>query len=281
MDSAGVWEAVQANPVLAIVSAAIVPRRTNTSFAPASDQFTLDDVEGLLVENDDMDPVKVTVRDVEGGNTVELTVIGVLDTLASGGPVPVGFYVSPETLGRDVDATQFFFNIDDSADDGPAAIEAAFFRNGVEALNVNELVAQGQAAQNALFNLLIGFMSLGLLVGIAALGVISARTVVERRHAIGVLRAIGFSPGMVQLSFLAEMSFLAILGIGLGLGLGLISSVELIDEMRLDEPEVEFVLPWLKVILISVGAYVFALLTTFLPARQAAAITPAEALRYE
>ena len=280
-DRAAVWEAVQANPGLAIVSATIVPRRTNTSFAPATDQFTLNDVEGLLVENDDMDPVKVTVRDVEGGNTVDLTVIGVLDTLASGGPIPVGFYVSPETLGRDVDATQFFFNIDDSVDDGPAAIEAAFFRDGVEALNVKELVAQGQAARNALFNLLIGFMSLGLLVGIAALGVISARTVVERRHAIGVLRAIGFSPGMVQLSFLAEMSFLAILGIGLGLGLGLISSVELIDEMRLDEPEVEFVLPWLKVILISVGAYVFALLTTFLPARQAAAITPAEALRYE
>ena len=120
-----------------------------------------------------------------------------------------------------------------SVEDGPAAIEAAFFQNGVETLDVKELIAEAQAAQKALFNLLIGVMSLGLLVGIAALGVISARTVVEHRHAIGVLRAIGFSPGMVQLSFLAEMSFLAILGIGLGLGLGLISSVELIDELRL------------------------------------------------
>ncbi len=63
------------------------------------------------------------------------------------------------------------------------------------------------------------------------------------------------------MSFLAEMSFLALLGIGLGLGLGIISSIQLIDEMRLDEPEVEFVLPWVKVILISVGAY----LSRFLP----------------
>ena len=94
-----------------------------------------------------------------------------------------------------------------------------------------------------------------------------------------MLRAIGFSRGMVQLSFLAEMSFLALLGIGLGLGI--ISSIQLIDEMRLDEPEVEFVLPWVKVILISVGAYLFSVLTTILPARQAAAIAPAEALRYE
>ena len=78
---------------------------------------------------------------------------------------------------------------------------------------------------------------------------------------------------------MVQLSFLAILGIGLGLGL--ISSVELIDKMRLDEPEVEFVLPWLKVILISVGAYLFSVLTTILPARQAAAIAPAEALRYE
>ena len=280
-DSAAVWEAVQANPGLAIVSATIVPTRSNSAFALPSEQFTLNDVEDLLVENEHMDPVHISVRDQEGGNTLELKVIGVLDTLASNGPIPVGFYVSPETLGRDVGATQFFFNIDEGADDADAAIEAAFFQNGVETLEVKEFIAEGQAAQKALFNLLIGFMSLGLLVGIAALGVISARTVVERRHAIGVLRAIGFSPGMVQLSFIAEMSFLAILGIGMGLGLGLISSVELIDELRLDEPEVEFVLPWMKVVLISIGAYIFSLLTTILPARQAAAIAPAEALRYE
>ena len=124
-------------------------------------------------------------------------------------------------------------------------------------------------------------MALGLLVGIAALGVISARTEVVRRHAIGVLRAIGFSPGMVQMSFLAEMSFLAILSIGLGLGLGIIPSIELIDELRLDEPEIEFVLPWPKIILIGLGTYIFSILITILPARQAAAIAPAEALRYE
>ena len=180
-----------------------------------------------------------------------------------------------------MNATQFFFNVEEGVDDGAAAIEAAFFQNGVETLNVKESIAEAQASQKALFNLLIGFMALGLLVGIAALGVISARAVVERRHAIGVLRAIGFSRGMVQLSFLAETSFIAVLGIGLGLALGLLSSVNLIDEMRADEPEVEFVIPWLKVVLISVGAYFFSLLTTFLPARQAAAIAPAEALRYE
>ena len=280
-DRAAVWDAVQANPGLAVVNANIVPKRTNTSLALPTDQFTLNNVEGLLVENDDMDPINITVRDLESGNKLELTVIGVLDTLASAGPVPVGFFVAPETLGRELNATQFFFNVGDGVDDAAGTIEAAFFQNGVETINVKESIAEAQAAQKALFNLLIGFMSLGLLVGIAALGVIGARAVVERRHGIGVLRAIGFSPGMVQLSFLAEMSFLAVVGIGLGFGLGLISSVELIDEMRVDEPEVEFVIPWLKVILIALGAYIFSILITLLPARQAAKIAPAEALRYE
>ncbi len=281
-DGEAVWDAVRTNPGYAIVHASMVPTRTTTAIAPPSDQFTLNDVEGLLVENEHMDPIHVTVRDQQSGNTLDLTVIGVLDTLASTGPIlPTGFYVSNETLGREVNGTQFFFNVGDDHSDATSTIAATFFRNGMETLNLRELVAQGQAAQNAVFNLMIGFMSLGLLVGIAALGVISARTVVERRQAIGMLRAIGFSPGMVQLSFLLEISFLAVLGIGLGLGLGLISSIELIDELRADEPEIRFVLPWLKVILIAIGAYIFALLTTILPARQAAAVTPAEALRYE
>ena len=98
-DSAAVWEAVRMNPGLAVINATIAPSRTNAAFALSSDQFTLDGVEDLYVENDVMDPVGVTVRDLESGNTLELTVIRVLDTLASAGPVPVGFYVSTETLG--------------------------------------------------------------------------------------------------------------------------------------------------------------------------------------
>ena len=116
-----------------------------------------------------------------------------LDTLASAGPVPVGFYVAPDTLGREVIATQFFFKVGNGVNGGAEAIEAAFFQYGVETLDVQESITEAQASQKALFNLLIGFMALGLFVGIAALGVISARAVVERRHAIGVLRATGFA----------------------------------------------------------------------------------------
>ena len=280
-DGRAVWDALGDNPGLAVVSAVIVPTRDSIGFQQASTQFTLSGVEDLYVDNEEMDPVVVTVRDLESGESLEITVIAVLDALASTGPIPIGFYTSTETLAREVDATQFFFNLDDDVEDGANAIESALFLHGIETLDVNETIAEVQESRRALFDLLIGFMSLGLVVGIAALGVISARAVVERRHEIGVLRAIGFSRGMVQLSFLAESSFIAVLGIGLGLGLWLLSSVNLVNEILADEPNLQFSLPLLKIFMIALGAYVVSLLTTFLPARQAAAVSPAEALRYE
>jgi putative ABC transport system permease protein len=53
------------------------------------------------------------------------------------------------------------------------------------------------------------FMGLGLLVSIAALGVIAFRSVVERRQQIGMLRAVGCHRGTVATSFLLESSFIA------------------------------------------------------------------------
>ena len=69
------------------------------------------------------------------------------------------------------------------------------------------------ATQHAFTYILEGFMGLGLIVGVCALGVISARAVVERRQEIGVLRSLGFQQGMVQVAFLLESSFISLLGI--------------------------------------------------------------------
>ena len=111
-------------------------------------------------------------------------------------------------------------------------------------MNLQEVIADAQAQQRSFFNLVVGFMALGLVVGIAALGVISARAVVERRHEIGVMRAIGYSRGMVQLNFLAESSFIALLGIAVGLGLGLLTSVNVAVDIQTDEPTFALAIPW-------------------------------------
>lgn len=96
-----------------------------------------------------------------------------------------------------------------------------------------------------------------------------------------MVRAIGFQRSMVQASFLLESSFVALLGITLGVALGMGLSVQIVDEMSKFVPGVTYSVPVLNIVVIVLIAYGASLLTTFLPARQAANVYPAEALRYE
>lgn len=112
---------------------------------------------------------------------------------------------------------------------------------------------------------------------------VSTRAVVERRQQIGVLRAIGYRRGMIQLSFLLESSFVSLLGIAIGATLGITLGYQAYTDIREEEGigTLRFVIPWVQVGVILGLTYLFSLLATFLPARQASRIYPAEALRYE
>jgi putative ABC transport system permease protein len=103
--------------------------------------------------------------------------------------------------------------------------------------------------------------------------------VVERRALIGMLRAIGYQRAMVQLTFLIESSFIALLGIVIGMALGFGLSVMIVSEIAQDIDGVEYRVPWGSALVVFVVTYGASLLTTFLPAKQAADIYPAEALR--
>ena len=126
-------------------------------------------------------------------------------------------------------------------------------------------------------------MGLGLIVGVAALGVISARSVVERRQEIGVMRAIGFQARLVQFSFIAESTFVVVLGILLGLGLGLAIAFNVIRDAGQSSSwdNLRFTVPWLNLLVIFAVANAAALLMTLLPARRSSRVYPATALRYE
>ncbi len=283
-DAAAVWRALRDNPGLAVVNAIMIPSRNNFNFGAPGDDLMLD-VEGLYIENDTMEPVPITVTDDKTGVSLDLTVIGVIDDVASFFFLPFGVFTSStaleQNLPRDVDPTTLFFNVDSAAQDAAMRIEAGLFQFGLDTVDLRDTIDETRSARRSILDLLTGYMALGLVVGIAALGVISARTVVERRHEIGVLRAIGFSRRMVQASFLMESSFIALLGIFIGLTTGLITAYNVVNDIRGDEPNVSLIIPWGRLAIIIVGAYFFSLVTTFLPSKQASEVAPADALRYE
>ena len=162
-------------------------------------------------------------------------------------------------------------------------MEASFREFGMETEVLEDEINRAVDGIRAFYYLLIGFMGLGLVVGIVGLGVISTRAVVERRQQIGVLRAIGYRRRMVQLSFLLESSFVALLGIVIGVVLGATLSYNAIQDIRTEEglDTLRWSVPWVQIAIIVVVAYLFSLLATYLPARQASRTYPAEALRYE
>jgi putative ABC transport system permease protein len=281
--SRDVWAALASQPNLAVVDAAIVPRRDNFNFAVPTD-FRLS---GFYFDEGPFEPIPIEVRDPQSGREVELTVIGILSDTT---PLEMaGISTSQKTLdgafpGRAY-PTIFYFDLAPGVDAAAAAgeLESAFLGNGMEAESIREVMEDVTAASRTLNRLVQGFMGLGLLVGVAALGVISARSVVERRQQIGVMRAIGFRRRMVEASFLLESSFLALTSIVVGTLLGLVLAWNIIDDTRRQPSWAGLTLdiPWSNLAVIFVLVYAVAMIATIAPARRAARVRPAEALRYE
>ncbi len=278
-----IWQALKEKPGLAVISADTVPSRNEYSIVVGGTQFRL---EGLYQEDKVMSPTTIETKEPLTGSVTTVTVIGVLDPVSYN----YGLYTSQDTLSTaspfPLPPTTYLFKLKQGVDAKATAqaIEAEFLVNGMEANSAKAILDQISSTSYTMNTLLQGFMSLGLVVGIAALGVISTRAVVERRHEIGVLRAIGYQQRTVQLSFLLESSIVALLGILIGVALALALSYNVISSLAEQEGglgALEFQIPWVQTLIIAAVAYVASLLMTFLPSRQAAKIYPAEALRYE
>jgi putative ABC transport system permease protein len=143
----------------------------------------------------------------------------------------------------------------------------------VIAVIINDFIQVG----NSFLGVFEAFLALGLVVGIAGLGIISIRSVVERRKEIGMLRAIGFRKRMILATFLLENSYVALLGIFIGTLLGVDLGYAIASSPG---SGVTFVIPWVSLLEIVALSYGLAVLTTLGSSRRAAGIPPAEALRY-
>ena len=279
--SEDVWQALRDDPTLAVVGGDVVQTRLGSN-----EDWRGGFLESVYYDDEKMSPAVIEVREPLTSEIFRLTVIGVLDREHE---APWTLLTSKSILDNalpfPVPITHFRFKVADGVDTDQVAkdLESSFLQNGMETVVLEEELKKEAAAGRAFFRLFIGFMALGLVVGIAALGVVSTRAVVERRQQIGVLRAIGYRRGMIQLSFLMESSFVSLLGIAIGATLGITLGYQAYTDIREEEAigTIRFAVPWVQVGVILGLTYVFSLLATFLPARQASRIYPAEALRYE
>jgi putative ABC transport system permease protein len=277
-----VWNALRTEKNTAVISSDLAPSRSSFTVGDAQPAIKLS---GFYGEDRTLPKdLYIRVKDPESGETRNLHVIGVLEDTAFFAPGVTTSRATVDSIaGTPVPAQSYQFRLKNGVEPGTAArdLEKAFAENGLQAVAIKKEIEDGSTSQGLFNNLLMGFMGLGLLVGIAALGVIAARSVVERRQQIGMLRALGFQRGQVRLAFLIESSFVALLGIGLGVALGAALSVGIVDSFAEQISGISYTVPWGTLGVIVGLAYLASLLTTFLPARQASKVYPAEALRYE
>src|SRR2546421_4193185 len=259
-DDQAAWAAIQADPGLAIIDGTVVPN----NFGPNFGSFT-------AVLNDIF-----YFRNMNGA-TRTVRVIGILyEQFAQ------GLWGSSSTVHRDFAieaASVFYFNLRAGIDVTRAGhdLERYFLQYQLITLDIQALINSILESTMGVFNLLQAYLALGLIVGIAGLGVITMRNVVERRQETGALRALGFRKSMVLRSFLFELSFIALTGITMGVALGIALSYDLF--LRFFEGQAAFVIPWDRLILLGGIAFLGSVLATASPAIRASKMPPAEALR--
>jgi lipoprotein-releasing system permease protein len=137
-----------------------------------------------------------------------------------------------------------------------------------------------------------------LIVAVAAFNIVAMLVMVvnEKRNDIAILRTLGLSPGGVTQAFLLQGLVIGWLGVAAGLLLGVTLALHVTEIVPVlerwfglhffdsDTYAISAIPSDLRagdVALIAVAALLLTLLATLYPARRAASISPAEALRYE
>jgi putative ABC transport system permease protein len=177
--------------------------------------------------------------------------------------------------------TRFYLTVPASAD--PEAVSAELTDGGAEqGIDAQTFLAAAKTetdAQQGFLNLLQAYLGLGLLIGIAGLGVVLVRAVRERRRQFGVMRALGIAAPVIRRAFLVEASFVAVQGVALGIGLGLLSSWQVLTRSSAFEEGLDFTVPAKILIGLGLGCLAASLLMASVPAFRVGRTSPAAALR--
>lgn len=223
---------------------------------------------------------KLTIRDPVTGNQRELTVAA----LSEGAFANDGVFISSDSVrslyGPRAVESRYTVATKPGVDPQDLAqrINGQFLANGADAESYEHLVNKNLNTQLQFFRLMQGYLAIGLVVGIAGLGVQMIRAVRERRRQVGVLRALGFQAPAVRRAFLSEAAFIAFEGITIGVVLAIMTAWQIVANDTFGDG-LGFSVPYGQLAVLVVGTFVASLIATATPAQQASRIRPAVALR--
>jgi len=267
MSAADVFAALATESDVAIVDQSYAPVSNSLSIGAGSAHPKVDAGGSMLLTNP------------SNGNQTTVTVLGIMSqSLVS------GVFVSPATAtALGIHAPQLFYLTTApgvSATHAAQAAKSAFLPYGLVVLDIADLLASSIATTEGVIGLLQVFVGLGLAVGIAAMGIVALRAVVERRREIGMIRANGFTRGMVLKAFFLEYTYVTIVGIAIGTALGLLIIWNLTQSPTATGVGLTtFTVPWTNLVIILALAYGLSMLAVAEPSLRAARMPPADAVR--
>jgi putative ABC transport system permease protein len=221
-----------------------------------------------------------------GERSVEKRIIAIAG-LVGYHPESYGIWISQETihaLAKDADEihTTIFVNVADASDRTTAIqIEMA-----LTLMNVNPVtdIVESESGWYRMLIFIIGLMQrfnlAALGIGMIGLIVVMYRLVRQRRQQLGLLRAIGVSPGMIMRSILLEGVGIGVIGISLGFAVGTYMSYIVFDTLLGADLGVPLTLPFGEIGANFLLSIALSVLFAYLPARKVLRVSPIEATRY-
>jgi putative ABC transport system permease protein len=161
-----------------------------------------------------------------------------------------------------------------------ALFKQEFVAFGMQTIAIKTLAKQITGTIDSFMTLFQAFLSMGLVIGVSGLGIITIRSIHERRLEIGMMRAMGYTRRMVVMNFAIESAFISALGIAIGSALGIVVGYD-IWNLFLKDMGMDFVIAWIPIVALGTAAFLATVLCVIPAARGASKVAPAEVLRFE
>lgn len=219
----------------------------------------------------------VGVLNEDSGNDV----MSAMSASSDGGTAIVPYPVAMRLAGKSsISSLTFYLKDSDASSETVSAIrqyldESFNYRNNTYRLiNLDTLLDTMNTITGMMTTLLAGIASIALLVGGIGIMNMMLVSVSERTTEIGLRKALGASPWLIQMQFLLESIMLSLLGGGIGILVGNLVSFAIATLI-----DIPFVINGGAITLAFVFSATVGILFGWAPARKASRLNPIDALR--